>query len=374
MKIGIVLHPYGEKQPGGLPRMILEWTKAMLEVDRKNEYIIFLKHEPKEPPKLPGKNWHYEVLAPLEAGRLRPRLLMGLWLDRLRSKPRADVYIFNTPVLPLFWTPPKSIVIALDFPYKYLKAPSLKLYVWHFLLGAYHSLSLKRADLVVAISLAAKEDVMKLFGVPEKKIKYIPQGYINICAVPETPVKLPEKFFLFVSAVKERKNVRRIVEAFNQFAKGHPETGHSLVLVGRHGGPYYEKIIEYVRKNNIEKQVIFLGHRNDGELSYIYRRAEAVLFPSIIEATGNPIIEGMHCGVPVITSNICGPAELGSDGSAILIDPYNVGELKEAMERVVFDSSARTELIRKGKEQVKKFQWPEAGKRMVEAAEQLVQR
>jgi len=379
MKIGIILHPYGEKQPGGLPRMIYQWTKAMIEVDAKNEYIIFLKEEPSCPPDFPGDNWRYEVLAPLEAGRKRPRLLTRLgggrfWLDRLRKKEKADVYIFNTPVLPLFWKPPRSIVIALDFPYKYLKPNSLKERIFNIFLGAYHNRSLRKADLVVAISKAAEEDVIKIFHVPEEKIAYIPQGYINICNVPEINVRLPNNFFLFIGAVKERKNVLRIVEAFSRFINDHPIEKYSLVLVGRYGGAYYGKIEKYAKDNNLSDRIIFLGHKNDGELSYIYRRAEAVVFPSIGEATGNPMIEGMYCGVPVITSNIFGPAELGSDDSAILVDPYNVEELTKAMETVVFDREKREDLIKKGREQVKKFRWPDAGKKMIEAAERLVGR
>ena len=355
LKIGIILHPYGEKQPGGLPRMILEWTKAMLRVGPHNEYIIYFKERPKTSPDLPGRNWRYEVLG------------KGIfWLERLRFKTKADVYIFNTPVLPFLYTPKKTLVIALDFPYKYLKPDNAREYLWRFFLGMYHRRSLHRADAVVAISNAAKKDVVALFSVPEKKIVHIPQGYINICAVPQMVVpSLPKPFFLFVSAIKERKNVLRIVQAFHHFKLKNPRTGHFLVLVGRYGGTYYDQIVEYIKDNELADKILFLGHRNDGELSYIYRRAEAVIFPSIIEATGNPVIESMYCGTPVITSNICGPAELGSDGSALLVDPYNIYEIKEAMEKIVFDKKVREELVEKGYEQVKKFQWDDAGKNLL---------
>ena len=103
------MHPYGEKRPGGLPRIIHGWTEALLSVDRKNEYVIFFKDKPESLPVLPGNNWQTEVL-----GRGR------FWLDRLRHHTICDVYLFNTPVLPFFWKPPKSVVIALDYPYKYL--------------------------------------------------------------------------------------------------------------------------------------------------------------------------------------------------------------------------------------------------------------
>ena len=115
MKIGIILHPYDEDKPAGLARTIFELTKGMLEIDKDNEYIIFVKNKPRRDPELPGNNWRLEVLG----GGM-------FWLDHLRRAPRADVYLFNTPVMPFFWKPLKSVVIALDFAYWHLSSQALE--------------------------------------------------------------------------------------------------------------------------------------------------------------------------------------------------------------------------------------------------------
>src|SRR3989344_713644 len=105
MKIGIILHPYGEKKPGGLPRIIFGWAEALLSVDKNNEYTLFFKDEISKPPALPGSNWTTHILG---KGRF--------WLNRLKKYPQSDVYIFNTPVLPFLWKPKKSVIIVLDYP------------------------------------------------------------------------------------------------------------------------------------------------------------------------------------------------------------------------------------------------------------------
>ncbi len=354
MKIGIILHPYGEKHPGGLPRMIFNWTKAMIESDEVNEYIIFLKEELNSPLNLPRKNWRVEILG---GGRW--------WLDRLKRRTLCDVYLFNTPVLPMFYRPKGSVVISLDYPYKVQKPKNFHEFIMKYLLAFYHKRSLLAADRIVAISDAAKRDTIEFFGAPESKITTIPHGYTNICALEEQKVDLPPRFFFFAGTLKERKNVMRIIQAFGKFKQKYPSLEHKLVIAGKKTGEYYQSLVTYVNSHALDSSVFFLGHVNDNHLSYIYRRAEALVFPSLIEATGNPIIEAMYCGLPVITSNINGPAELGGNGSAILVDPSSVDDIMYGMDRVANNPEYRAALVAKGHEQVKLFSWENAASSMI---------
>lgn len=360
MHIGIVLHPYGEKMPGGLPRMILQWTTSILQYGSEHRYTIFLKEEPKTKPDLPGDNWEYKVLG---GGRF--------WLDRIKRYPEIDTCLFNTPVLPMFFTPKNSIVISLDFPYKYLKPKSLRDWYMKHVLSFYHKRSLRRADKIVAISHTAKEDTMKLFGIAEEKIVLIPHGYTDISKVEEVALDLPDKYFFFAGTLKERKNVLRIVQATETFIQKYPDTGHKLVIAGKNQGSYYEMLKTYIDEHDLNDRVVFLGHINDGQLSYAYKRAEALIFPSLIEATGNPIIESMYCGTPVITSNINGPAELGANDSAILVDPYKTEEIVEGMKKLVFDETFRCQRIKNGFAQVKRFSWEQAARNMLQLMETM---
>ena len=171
MKIGIILHPYGESKPGGLARTIFEWTKGLLEIDQKNQYIIFLKNQPVSRPDLPGANWRIEVLGD-----------GWFWKDRLKHHLRADVYIFQTPALPIFYRPKNAVIIAQDYPYQYLPAKNFDERIKNRLIYLYHRHSLRRANLIVAVSESSKRDTIRFFGIPEHKIAVVYMGYKNICA------------------------------------------------------------------------------------------------------------------------------------------------------------------------------------------------
>lgn len=353
MIIGIVLHPYGEDQPAGLSRTIFELTKGMISVDQKNEYIIFLKRTPRILPEFPGKNWRVHVLG----GGL-------LWLDQLRRAPLCDVIIFNTPVLPLFYTPKKTVALALDFAYYYFPPQGLRATILNKLTFWYHGRSLRRADIIVAISEATKKDVIKLFHIPSERVHVVLCGFKNICAVAQQTISLPEHFFLFVGVMKPRKNVFNVIKAFRAICDTHPN--YSLVLGGRAQGAYVDEMNYFINKEGIGARVHFIGHLNDGQLSYIYRRARALVFASFIEGFGYPVLEAMACGTPVITSRSTSLGEICQNGSALLVDPARVEELAAVMDRVARDDTLVRELINNGHRQAAQFSWANAGKEMTD--------
>lgn len=352
-KIGIILHPYGEGKPAGLGRYIFELTKSLIENDKDNEYIVYLKHKPKVMPEFVTSNWRVEVLG---FGRL--------WRDiGLFFAPKADIYIFNTPVVPIFFRPKKSIVIALDFAYLYFKPEGIKERINNLLLYKMNSFSLNRTDKIIAISEATKKDVLKLFNIPEEKTAVIYPGFKNICAIPMVAMTVPEKFFLYVGVIKERKNLLNALKGFNEFKKN-KESGCKFVVVGKGDGIYYEKILDFIKENNLEKEVIFLGFVNDNQLSFIYKNALAFVFPSLIEGFGMPVLEAMDCGLPVITSSGSSLAEVAG-GAALLVDPKDPKEISRVMEKVAFDNKLRDDLIEMGDRRVIDFSWKKCASQFI---------
>lgn len=369
MKIGVILHPYGEEKPAGLARGIFEFTRAMIANDADNDYIIFVKEKPRVMPDFPGKRWRLEVLGE------------GiLWLRRLKKKPQADVYLFNTPVLPLFYKPRRAVILAWDYGYLMFPADSLRDAMKKRIVFWYQRWSFRRADHVIAVSEATRRETVRLFGVPKEKISVAHCGYKKVCDAAETPVALQEKYFLFIGVVKERKNVFNIVRAFRIFHESqnnrtlhtycpieqhvcshvsHPD--HHLVIGGNATGAYADAIRAYIAKEGIGDRVHFIGHLNDGQLSYVYRRAEALVFPSFVEGFGYPVLEAMDCGIPVITSNQSSLAEIGGK-AAILVDPHNPQQIAAAMTRITDEQGLRDALIKKGAAWKQNFSWDKAGK------------
>jgi glycosyltransferase involved in cell wall biosynthesis len=130
-----------------------------------------------------------------------------------------------------------------------------------------------------------------------------------------------------------------------------------FVLAGRAGGTYYEDIVRYIQKEGIENRIHFVGHLSDAEQSYAYARATALVFPSVVESFGFPVLEAMECGTPVITSNFGGPSETGMDGAAMLVNPRSPESIAQAMLRVSTDEKSRTELIKRGRARARDFSW-----------------
>lgn len=343
MRVGVLLHPYGERHPAGLGRYIFDLTKHLIEEGRQHHFLVYLRDEIKEQPLFSGRNWETIVL---RGGRLV--LEWGL-----RVAAPADIYIFNTPVMPLTWRP-RSIVIALDFAYMRFLPRSLVMCGWKEVLRFYHSLSLRRAHHVVAISAATKEDTVSFFKVPSDKVTVIYPGFTSICATSPQQIPVPSNFFLFVGAVKERKNVVTVVRSFLEFRRRN--AGYSLLIAGHAAGQYFEGIKDIVNSNGAEGEVVFLGHVSDSVLSFLYRNATALVFPSLAEGFGFPVLEAMDCGVPVITSRTSSLGEI-SGNAAHLVNPADEIELSTAFEILAHDASYRDILVERGSRRSAEFNW-----------------
>jgi glycosyltransferase involved in cell wall biosynthesis len=207
-----------------------------------------------------------------------------------------------------------------------------------------------RAAAVLTVSLFSRRRIAEWSGIPAEKI-------INVgCGAgpefrPEVPnYPLPFPYLLCVSNRKKHKNEFRLVEAF---AKSGLAKEIHLVLTGEPT----EELIECVRRNAVTQQVNILGHVPAQQLPSLYRTAVAMVFPSLYEGFGIPVIEAMACGTPVVTSNTTALPETAGD-AALLVDPTSVDQIASAMERIVKDTSLRQLLRQKGFTRAALFTWP----------------
>jgi glycosyltransferase involved in cell wall biosynthesis len=335
MNIALIVDPYGEEKPGGLGRAIFEMTKGIVRSEGDNEYTIYTKNPPKTDLSLPGNNWKLEALG-----------VSYLWLSGGKKLRRShDLCIFFTPIIPLLFFPKKSIVVVHDFAYLELPGESLKQKLTSFALYTLHRVSLWKASVIVAVSQTAKESTLKYFGIRPEKIRVIYNGSISLGESPEK-MEIPEKFFLFAGVIKARKNVHGVIRAFAEFSETHQD--YSLIIAGKIGGEYAEEMQKLAETLGIAPRVRFLGYVTDGELAYLYSRAVALAFPSLVEGFGMPVLEAMERGLPVITSNAGALAEVAG-GAAVLVDPYNPSDIARAMNLLVENPAVRQEYIEKGR-------------------------
>lgn len=182
-------------------------------------------------------------------------------------------------------------------------------------------------------------------------------------------------FILTVGGIHERKNIVRLVEAFDILLRRHGYGGN-LVITGKHDEFEYlvrmkRRCDEAVKKHRLEDRVIFTGYVSEEEIDVLMKKCRLLMYPSLYEGFGMPILEEMVRGRPVVTSNVTAMPEIAG-GAALLVDSCDAGDMAGGMARVLSDESLQKELIEKGKKHVKSFSWEKAGRLLVGLYESLL--
>jgi mannosyltransferase B len=234
----------------------------------------------------------------------------------------------------------------------------------------------KKSDLIITISESAKKDIINHLQVPEDKIRIVYPGidlekYSKIIEKKELKkirekYKLPEKYILYLGTIEPRKNIERIVKSFLEY-KNLFKSNIKLVLAGGKGWKY-DKIMELVEQN--KDKIILTGYVEEEDKVLLYKMSEIFVFPSLYEGFGMPVLEAMACEIPVITSNVSSLPEVAGE-AGVLVDPLNEKEMVEAYDRILSDENLKREMIKKGIEQSKKFQWKESAKKLEKIYEEL---
>ena len=222
----------------------------------------------------------------------------------------------------------------------------------------------KKSDHIITISKFSKSEIMKYMNVPENKISVIPCGvdhsrfhpYYSEDVVERARIKygIPKNYILYLGTLEPRKNIELLVEAYCNLIKEN-DLCPDLVIAGKKGW-MYETIFEKVHSLGIENNIIFTDYIDTDDVPIILKGAIVFVYPSIYEGFGLPPLEAMACGTPVIASNTASlPEVVGNAG--ILVDPFSVYEIKNAMHQMVFDDSKREIMREKGILRAKEYTW-----------------
>ena len=264
-----------------------------------------------------------------------PALWRSKFITNYLKKDRLDIYHGLSGELPfgIQKTGIKSIVtihdlIFLRFPELY-KTLDRKFYTLKFKYAVRH------ADQIVAISEQTKRDIVDFFNIEAGKIKVVYQGCHQVFKekYPDEfkhsirkKYNLPEHFILNVGTIEPRKNAFSIVKAIKN-------TGYHLVLVGKET-EYALKIKKYIDLNNMTDRVMFLKNLSLKELAALYQMADMLIYPSIFEGFGIPIIEALYSRIPVITNAHGVFPEAAGPYSYYLDDVLNPEEIRNKIEKV----------------------------------------
>lgn len=222
--------------------------------------------------------------------------------------------------------------------------------------------AVERSDLIIAVSEFTADQVSSLLNVEKARIRVIAHG---VPAPLSTQQRAREKVVLFVGALQARKNVKRLVEAFESL----PDPWR-LVLAGASGGYRSNEILDRIEASRSRERIEVTGYLSRERLDDLYARASIFAFPSLDEGFGIPVLEAMAWGVPVITSNGSSLVDLGC-GAALLVDPRHVDEIAKALLSLTENEGLREKLIDAGKLRAKEFTWKKAVRKTYEVYREL---
>lgn len=215
--------------------------------------------------------------------------------------------------------------------------------------------SCRAASDVICVSENTKRDVMSWYSVSEEKIRVVYEGYNRENKIQETRNKKnPEPYLLFIGRLEERKNIIRIIEAF-EILKEKYRIPHSLILVGKPGFGY-DRIHSKIENLKSRISIIELGYVSEGEKWELLKNADAFLFPTLYEGFGIPVLEAQSAGVPVVTSCTSSLPEVGGEG-AVYVDPLSAESIAESIQKLLSDQVFRDGILGRGKRNVERFSW-----------------
>lgn len=220
----------------------------------------------------------------------------------------------------------------------------------------------RKAERIATVSEYSKQDIVNTYHIDPAKIDVVYNGanesFHPIPGAEKNAVKTQfsqgEDYFLYVGALHPRKNITRLFLAFDAF-KTASGSKTKLLIVGEKYR-WTSGMREVYQQMLHRTEVIFTGHLPAVKLSKIIPSALALVYVPYFEGFGIPIVEAMRCGVPVITSNITSMPEVSGD-AALLVDPFSVASITNAMLLIEKDESVRTALIQKGGIRAKNFSW-----------------
>ncbi|MEF9478409.1 glycosyltransferase family 1 protein [Chryseobacterium sp. 1B4] len=333
----------------GLGNYSRDLVRILSEYEPDNEYLLLNKNKSDRGKEiLERSNVHFIETS---KGNFSRQLKMG----KDAQKQGADIFHGLSGELPLKWDqkPIKKVVTIHDLIFvrypQYYSFFDRKIHFWKFKKAA------DTADKIIAISEQTKRDIIQFLKVPETKIEVIYQGCHHAFKEQQSPelmqavkekFKLPERFVLNVGTIEDRKNLLNVVKAISG-------AEIPLVVVGRKT-KYYQKIESFLKKNKMEKQVLFLEGVSMDELAVIYKLADIFVYPSFFEGFGIPVIEALFSKTVVVTSNTsCLPEAGGKD--SVYINPDNDLDIRAKLKFLWENESERKRREEKGFEFVQKF-------------------
>ncbi|GAB4114340.1 MAG: glycosyltransferase family 1 protein [Candidatus Caldatribacteriota bacterium] len=333
---------------------------SLAKYDKKNKYFIFIKHEHSNIFEINQNNvniiYQKNILRNKILRVLWEQFILPLYIKRLNINLLHSIHY----TVPLF-ARCKTIVTFHDMTF--FIYPEKHIFLKRIFFRLFIRISSWKANRLIAVSESTKKDIIKFLGASNKidvvyetvDSKYHPFKNESMTSMIRKKYSILNKFILYVGTLEPRKNIIRLIQAYHNLLTK-KLINHQLVIVGKKGW-HYQEIFNMVNKLGLNKgrqKMIFTGYVPEEELPFLYNAADVFIYPSLYEGFGIPPLEALACGVPVISSNVSSLPEVVGD-AGILIDPYNVQEISQAMFEILKNHKKKEQFRIKGLKRAEKF-------------------
>jgi glycosyltransferase involved in cell wall biosynthesis len=387
MKIGIDGSRAFIKQRTGIEEYSYQVIKNLRNKLDGHQVVLYVRKNQLVDFDLPN-NWKIKII---DWSRLWTQA--GLSLEMLRRP--VDALFVPAHTVP--WIHPKKTIVTVH-GLEYEVLPQ----AYSFWERVYMRFSIRNscrwAKTIVSVSQNTKQDLIKLYGVSEDKIRVVYEGYAADAKSPVSTqtnalssrggqisnfesnhnfeikkLEIQSKFnppaggqnykpyLLFIGRLEERKNIIGIVKAF-EILKEKYHIEHKLVLAGR-GGHGFKNIEEMINDSKYAEDIIQLGFVPDENKFELIAQADIFLFPTFYEGFGIPILEAQSVGVPVVTSSVSSMPEVAGE-SAILVDPRRPDRIASGVQGLLSNKSLRDAIIEKGHVNARRFSWDDCAQNL----------
>lgn len=355
MKIAININELTLCQNTGVKVYTREIVEALGRVDRENEYFLYLNNRERKFSFPTAENFK------LKLSKSRLPFWTYLKLPREIKRDQPDILFMPIQAVPFFKKPKNLKIVVTVHDLAFLLFPDHFTRKDRFLLNLHTKRAVKMADKIIAPSKATKRDIIKFYGIDKDKIKVIWHGVKtsdNYNSGSFSP------YILFVGSIQPRKNIIGLIKAFEKVKTPLSRGELKLVICGGRGWMANETY-KRARESKFSRDIIFTGSVSDEKRDELYENALIFVLPSLYEGFGLPVLEAMSYGVPCVVGDNSSLSEIAGN-SALFVDANNSDDIAEKISLLVSDSELRENLSQRGIENVKRFSWNKAGKKVLE--------
>jgi len=385
MRIAIDIFPLQtQSRYRGIGAHIKGILRGLFELNTKHEFILICSKNniPLELLREKPENFAVEYVNFSFGGYFD---IMYNWLikrkfaEKIISEIDPDVY-FDSSFAEMWCPPlnPESRIVTWIYDLIFFKFPeyhakNLKQKIKHLLWHKKLMNALK--NYIITSSNFVKHELLADYDLDDKKIFVVPLGVdqkffeVNLDKAIENHIK--QKYILYVGGIDPRKNLIRAIKAYSLALK--EADLPKLLILGKinKDDENFLRLMREIKNNKLSDKIVFHGFVPDDQLPAMYANAQFLLFPSLYEGFGLPVVEAMAAGCPVLTSNRSAMPEVAGD-CALMVDPYDVEEIASAILKLAGDEQLRTKLAECGRKRARQFSWAKTAEKFVDTLEKVV--